>query len=139
MEKKRTIELEAKEENLVMVFEAIEDFFGSGDISDGTVKKLKLVLEEGFINIVHYAYKDGENGKIILKLQLTEEKEAVITLKDRGVPFNPLKKEDPDVNKPAAERPIGGLGIFLMKQLMDEVSYEYLEGYNILTMHKKDN
>ena len=60
-----------------------------------------------------------------------------VTFRDRGVPYNPLEKEDPDVTALAAERKLGGLGIFLTKQLMDEVRYAYEDGQNVLTLTKK--
>ena len=56
---------------------------------------------------------------------------------DRGKPYNPLLKEDPDITKSAGERPIGGLGIFMVKKLMDEIQYDFRDGKNILTIIKK--
>ena len=98
--------------------------------------KLRLSIEETVENVVQYAYKDGigwmEVGTDLDKNGLT----LTITLKDAGKPFNPLEKPDPDINLPLEERAIGGLGIFLCKQLMDEVLYRYEDGCNILTMKK---
>ena len=66
-----------------------------------------------------------------------DPKTVYVTFIDSGMPFDPLKKEDPDVTLPAEEREIGGLGIYMTKQAMDEVSYEYKDGQNILTLVKK--
>ena len=64
-------------------------------------------------------------------------REVSITLTDSGIPFDPLKKEDPDVTLTAEQRKIGGLGIFMVKKSMDAVEYEYIDGTNNLTMRKK--
>ncbi|MBR4582453.1 MAG: ATP-binding protein [Bacteroidales bacterium] len=99
--------------------------------------KLRLSIEETVENVVQYAYKDGigwmEVGTALEKNGFA----LTITLKDAGKPFNPLEKEDPDINLPLEEREIGGLGIYLCKQLMDDVQYRYEDGCNILTMKKE--
>ena len=96
-----------------------------------------VAIEEVFVNIVHYAYEDGE-GDVTLGIGVDEEN-RVITFKmtDQGVPFDPLKKPDPDITASAEEREIGGLGIFIAKKTMDSMSYLYENGENILTMTKK--
>jgi len=119
--------------------EIIEFLMSSPDMpSDEDLRfKLRLSIEETVENVVQYAYKDSigwmEVGTDLDKKGLI----LTVTLKDAGKQFNPLDKPDPDVNLPLEEREIGGLGIFLCKQLMDEVSYRYEEGCNILTMKKK--
>ena len=88
-------------------------------------------------NIVSYAYKPGR-GDTTLRLDVSQDPaEVTITFIDHGVPFDPLAKEDPDINLPAKQRKVGGLGIFVVKNLMDDVFYEYRDGQNILTMKKK--
>ena len=62
---------------------------------------------------------------------------VVITFIDQGVPFDPLKNEDPDTGLPAEERDLGGLGIFMVKKSMDEISYAYRDGKNILSIKKQ--
>ena len=99
--------------------------------------KLRLCIEEVVENIVQYAYKNGE-GFIDVTTSLSDGLLS-ITLEDSGVPFNPLAKEDPDITLSAEERPIGGLGIFICKQMMDDLSYVYRDGRNIFTMKKKIN
>ncbi len=96
-----------------------------------------LVTEELFVNVAHYAYPDGD-GDMTLFISF-DEKERVVTLRmtDKGIPFNPLKQEEPDVTLPAEEREPGGLGIFISKKTMDSLDYTYENGENILTMNKK--
>ena len=60
-----------------------------------------------------------------------------VVFRDKGIPYNPLEKEDPDISLSAGEREIGGLGIYMVKQYMDKVEYRYEEGYNILTIEKR--
>ena len=96
-----------------------------------------VAIEEVFVNVAHYAYKDGE-GDVELGVDFDDESRTVIfRMTDRGVPFDPLKKPDPDVTLSADERDIGGLGIFITKKTMDTVEYEYENGKNVLTMTKK--
>ena len=98
------------------------------------VMQLTVAIEEMFVNVAHYAYSDG-SGTVRYSI---EHKDNCITfrLADSGIPFNPLEKPDPDITLSAQERKIGGLGIYMMKQTMDDVTYEYTNGENILTMKK---
>ena len=102
---------------------------------EGLLFKLRLAVEEAVENIVNYAYSDGAG---YLEAD-TSVKDGVlsIVLQDAGVPFNPLDKEDPDITLSAEDRPIGGLGIFLCKKLMDSVEYEFVNGCNKLTIRKR--
>ncbi|MBQ5823608.1 MAG: SpoIIE family protein phosphatase [Clostridia bacterium] len=96
-----------------------------------------VAVEEIFVNIASYAYKDG-SGNASLCFSFDENKRLMtIVMKDDGVPFNPLEKDEPDISLSAEEREIGGLGIFITKKTMDTVSYTYENGQNILTMTKK--
>jgi anti-sigma regulatory factor (Ser/Thr protein kinase) len=96
-----------------------------------------VAIEEVFVNVAHYAYGDGE-GEVSLDIDFDEEnREVTFRLTDQGVPFDPLKKPDPDITLPVEEREIGGLGIFITKKTMDTVTYAYENGENILTMMKK--
>lgn len=99
--------------------------------------KIELSVEEAVDNVVQYAYEGGigwlEAGTSL------DDKSLVLTieLRDAGVPFNPLEKEDPDITLSAKERPVGGLGIYLCKQMMDSISYRYEDGNNVLVMTKR--
>ena len=116
--------------------EIIEWIMSSPDVPDeGSVEfAVRLSVEEVAENIVQYAYDDGQ-GYVVISTERIGDR-LVITMKDGGVAFNPLEKEDPDINLSAEERQIGGLGIFLCKQMMDNVEYEYADGCNILRMEK---
>lgn len=98
--------------------------------------QIDIAIDELFGNITHYAY-NPETGPATVRVEVTEDPIAVvITFIDRGVPYDPLKKEDPDITLSAEERAIGGLGIFMVKKTMDEISYEYKDGKNILRIKK---
>ena len=95
-----------------------------------------VAIEEVFVNVAHYAYGDGE-GEMTLGIGFDEENRAItFRMTDKGVPFDPLKKPDPDITSSAEEREIGGLGIFITKKTMDTLAHAYENGKNILTMSK---
>lgn len=99
--------------------------------------KIELSIEEAVENVVQYAYEGGI-GWLEAGTKL-DDKTLVLTieLRDAGVPFNPLEKDDPDITLSADERPVGGLGIFLCKSMMDSISYRYEDGNNVLVMKKR--
>lgn len=101
--------------------------------------KIELSVEEAVDNVVQYAYEGGI-GWLEAGTNL-DDKSLILTieLRDAGVPFNPLDKTDPDVTLPANERPVGGLGIFLCKKMMDSIEYRYENENNVLIMKKKIN
>ena len=102
-----------------------------------TQMQLDVAIDELFSNIAHYAYDPG-SGMATVQVDLEEDPPAaIVTFLDQGRPYNPLAKEDPDVSLAARDRPTGGLGIFLVKRIMDDVSSEYREGYNVLRIRKK--
>lgn len=119
--------------------EIIEFVMSSPDIPDDDVLKFKLRLsiEEAVENVVRYAY-DGGIGWLETNIDFNQDTLLLtIQLRDAGVPFNPLEKEDPDVTLSAADRNIGGLGIYLCKKMMDNIEYRYEDGNNVLTMTKR--
>ena len=96
-----------------------------------------VAIEEVFVNVARYAYKDGE-GDVNLGIGFNKEtREITFILRDKGIPFDPLKKPDPDITLSADDREVGGLGIFITKKTMDSVEYAYENGENILTMIKR--
>jgi len=99
-------------------------------------RKFKLVFDELLSNVISYAYPDSGVGEIEVTLEL-EHGELVITLSDDGVPFDPLEKSTPDVHKSVEERDIGGLGIHLCRELMDDVAYRRSAGRNIVTLRTR--
>ena len=96
-----------------------------------------VAIEEVFVNVAHYAYGEGE-GDMCLGIGFDEESRSItFRMTDKGIPFDPLKKPDPDITLSADEREIGGLGIFITKKTMDSVTYAYENSENVLTMIKK--
>ena len=117
--------------------EAVNAFVHSclpSDCTSQIVNKIDLAVEEIFVNIAHYAYNPSV-GEAWISASFINNVLTVI-FKDNGMPFNPIAKEDPDITLSAEERDIGGLGIFLTKQFMDSVDYEYKDGLNVLTIKK---
>jgi serine/threonine-protein kinase RsbW len=116
--------------------ENILDFTGKCAEQFGLAEKRKfgllVAVEEAFVNVCHYAYPDGE-GEVDLICEGDEHSFAV-TLKDRGVAFNVLSLPDPDITSGVSERKIGGLGIYFIRKLTDDVSYRRENGQNILRM-----
>ena len=97
--------------------------------------QIDLAFEEMFVNVAQYAYPGSEGS---VKISLYDAGDSVkIRLTDSGIPFDPLKNDDPDISLSADERSVGGLGIFMVKKTMDDVFYEYKNGQNIFTMTKK--
>lgn len=131
------LQIEAKKENLAQVQNFIFNFMSEHNISEPNKMKVDVIVEEIFVNICSYAY-DGKPGPCIVK-QSVENNILTISFIDNGKKYNPLEKTDPDINLPADERPIGGLGIYMTKQLMDKVLYEYKDNQNILTIIKDNN
>ena len=97
-----------------------------------------LVCEEIVTNVVNYAYPDDSDGPLTIVVDETDDA-VELTFIDNGIPFNPLAKDPPDTSLPPEKRPIGGLGIFLVKQMMDDVAYRYVDGRNVFTVKKKTN
>ena len=101
-----------------------------------TQMEIAVAAEEVFVNIASYAYAPG-TGIATVCIEIDDDPPvATIAFSDSGVPFDPLKKADPDVTLPAEEREIGGLGIFMTRKFMDDVTYTYRDGQNILTLKK---
>ena len=99
--------------------------------------QINIAIDELFGNIAHYAY-NPDVGDATVRVEVTEEPLAVvITFIDGGVPYDPLKAVDPDITLSADQRQIGGLGIYMVKKSMDEITYEYKDGKNILSIKKK--
>ena len=114
-------------------FEEIGEEFS---LSPAIVFNLTLVLEEAVVNVINYAYPKEEHESIYLSARL-HEGSIVLVLTDTGVEFDPTLAPEADITLSAEERPIGGLGIFLIRQIMNEVKYERIDGKNILTLEKK--
>ena len=127
----------AKTEALSDVLGFVEQMLDSFECPIKIQVALCVAIEEVFVNVAHYAYREGE-GNMSLGIGFDEESRAItFRMTDKGIPFDPLKKPDPDISLSADEREIGGLGIFITKKTMDSLTYTYENNENILTMIKK--
>lgn len=106
------------------------------NLDELTIYNVNLCIEEILVNIIRYGFLDKNYHPIEVDMDYRENK-VVITIKDEGLPFNPLSDAPvPSLNTSLAERPEGGLGVFLLKKIMDKLSYERVGDFNILTMVK---
>ena len=132
-----TFTLEAIPEKFAEAQEQVQAFLEPVHCNMRTLLGLDMVVEEIFINIASYAYPDGI-GKVMIDLSLNEAGDMLtLRFRDTGVPYDPLAKASPNITAPAEQRPIGGLGIFLVQEYSDTLSYEYADGENRLTIGKK--
>lgn len=133
---KEELIVEVTVENLDVVNDFIHRFISSYKCSKRRVMQLDLIVEEIFVNIASYAYApDTGSAKILLKIE-PEPLAVTLSFIDTGVPYNPLINSDPDITLAAEDRQIGGLGIFLTKKLVNDISYRYDDGQNILQFTK---
>ena len=131
--KQFVIENQIKE--LSSLAEKIEKIAEEWNLSPALAMNLNLVIEEALSNIIFYAFNDKNKHEIKISVSI-DNKTLTIKITDDGIPFNPLKHEQPDITLPAEERPVGGLGIFLMSQIMDEMHYTRNNNENMLTLKK---
>lgn len=121
---------------LYEVLDFISECLSGCGVTDRSLSQLELAVEEIFVNIALHAYPPT-GGEVAINCSVEESMMKVtITFTDGGVPFDPLQTSDPDLTIPLDERPIGGLGIFLVKKNVDGISYRRREGKNILTIEK---
>ena len=124
-------------ENIPAVTEWIDEQLEALDCSMKAQMQIDVALDKIFSNISRYAYGDDDGIATVRFVFDEQTRIATICFYDKGVPYNSLDKTDPDVTLPAVERTVGGLGIFLVKKLMDNITYEYRDGTNILCISKK--
>lgn len=128
--------IDAAIENIPAVTAFVEEQLEQYNCPMKAQMQIDIAIDELFSNIAQYAY-NPKTGKATVRVEVTENPMAVIiTFIDNGVPYNPLAKTDPDVTLSADKREIGGLGIFMVKKSMDDISYEYKNGQNILKIKK---
>ena len=131
------LEIRAVRENLPQVIDFTERILDEADCPMKARMQIALAVEEVFVNIASYAYT-SEEGLATIRAEITDDpRSAVITFIDSGKPYDPLAKNDPDVTLSAEDREIGGLGIFMVKNLVDDMRYSYQDGKNILSIQKK--
>ena len=132
----KELTIAAEIENISAVTEFVDAELEECGCPLKTQMQIDIAIDELFGNIARYAYEPG-TGEATVRVDVKENPAAVeITFIDGGVPYDPLKKADPDVTLSADEREIGGLGIFMVKKSMDNIAYEYRDGKNILSITK---
>lgn len=134
----KTLNLKNRIEELQVLNEFIQDFTKTHLIDEQTVYTVNLSLEEIFTNIVRYGYKNHQPHDIVIHFSC-RGKTLSISIEDDGIPFNPFDIPEPDTHIPLQDRQIGGLGIHLVKSLVDRISYERKNNKNRLTIEKKIN
>jgi serine/threonine-protein kinase RsbW len=133
----KSIEITNNLEEMDKVAAFIEELGDELELSMPAVMNINLALEEAIANVIMYAYpKDSGENKITLTAEKTDE-DLVFTLTDKGIAFDPTQVPEADITKDAADRPIGGLGIFLIRKIMGKVSYQRINDENQLKMSKK--
>ena len=132
----KELTIAATVENIEVVTDFVNQQLELLDCPMKAQMQIDIAIDELFGNIAHYAY-NPEIGKATVRVEVIEDPLAVtITFIDNGVPYDPLAKADPDTTLSAEEREIGGLGIYMVKKSMDEITYEYKDGQNILAIKK---
>ena len=135
----KELTIAATVENIETVTDFVNDQLETYDCPMKAQMQIDIAIDELFGNIAHYAY-NPEIGDATVRVEVIEEPlSVVITFIDKGVPYDPLKKEDPDTTLSVEERGIGGLGIYMVKKSMDDITYEYKDGQNILKIKKNLN
>ena len=114
----------------------LENFFNRNNLDITLLPSVNLALEEALANVIMYAYPKGVQGEVTLSTNIKGE-DILMEIKDKGAPFDPLQQQEANLDVPLEERQIGGLGIHLIKEIMDGVEYARADGKNVLKMRKK--
>lgn len=133
------LRVKADDSELDNVLDFIDALLEKAECPSKVMIQMNIAVEELFVNIAHYAYSPG-TGDAVIKAEVegvSPEAFVRITFIDSGMQYDPLAKKDPDITLSADERPIGGLGVYMVKKSMDDVSYEYREGQNVLSIFKR--
>ncbi len=136
MSKKISVELKNNLSEIERLSQTVTEFGEANNLSSKVLYALNLALEEILTNVISYGYEDENEHQVIIRLSLRNE-ELIAEVEDDGRPFNPLDAPEPDTRKPLEDRQIGGLGIHLVRNLMDELEYSRHEAKNLLVMKKK--
>ena len=132
----KELNIEAKIENINTVINFVNNELDALNCDQKIKSQIDIAIDELFSNIANYAY-DPSVGPATVRVEVTKDPlSIVITFIDHGVPYDPLKKDDPNINLSLEDRVEGGLGIFLVKKSMDSIEYEYKDGQNILRIKK---
>lgn len=126
----RTLQIDAHRSLLEPLLDIFEKDLREGHCPDDRIEEIRIAAEEIFINIASYAYPDSE-GDVSIE-ETVQDRRIDLIFSDNGIPYNPLEKVDPDINLELDERDIGGLGIYMVKEIVDQVDYQYKDGENCL-------
>jgi serine/threonine-protein kinase RsbW len=130
------ITLKNKISEIERLADAVMQFGRENNFSDKVIFDINLALEEVVNNVISYAYKDKNEHQINIYMEL-EGQVLLLKVEDDGIPFNPFDVPEPDIDKPVEEREPGGLGLFFVRNLTDELEYKREKDKNILIMKKK--
>ena len=124
-----------KMEEVTRIAQFVDEVCEQLQLDFATTSSIQLAIEEAVVNVIEYAYPDktGEKSSLMMSAQPGK---IIFLLSDSGVEFDPTVTEEPDITLSAEERPIGGLGIMLVKKIMNEVTYQRIDGLNTLRMVK---
>lgn len=131
----KELTLAATLENIDAATDFVNEFLEAQDCPMRVQIQIDVAIDELFSNIARYAYAP-DTGDATIRVEFTPEPAVIITFVDSGIAYNPLEKEDPNTKLSAEDRDIGGLGIFMVKKTMDDMSYSYENGQNILSIKK---
>ena len=132
---KKELKLKNQVDELLRVNQFVDEIGEELGLDMELLMNLNLVMEEMVSNVIFYAYPEGTIADIELSAEY-DGKTLTFMLSDQGKAFDPTQKEDPDIDLNPSERQIGGLGIYIVKNIMNQVTYQRLEGKNLLTMTK---
>ena len=132
----KELTIAATVKNIGTVTDFVNEHLESYDCPMKAQMQIDIAIDELFGNIAHYAY-NPETGDATVRVEVVEDPlSVIITFIDNGMPYDPLAQSDPDITLSAEEREIGGLGIYMVKKTMDDITYEYKDGQNILKIKK---
>ena len=132
----KSITVPATDVDTTPIVEFVEEQLGQHDCPPRALYQIEVAIEEILVNIASYAGLSESDGVEVRCEVLADPLRVILQFLDGGVPFDPLAKDDPDTSPEATMEREGGLGIFMVKQMMDEVSYAYEDGKNTLTILK---
>ena len=131
-----TLALAACKDSMPRLYQAVDDFARCNGLDAETVQAAQLALEETVLNVIVHGYQERPEKTVLVRILLLEN-ELLLEVEDAAPPFNPLEQSEANVAVPLEERREGGLGIFLVRRVMDRVQYSYAAGKNHLAMGKK--
>jgi len=128
------IKLPARIENLNKLMRFVSDFAKETGFSQKRIREIELATEEALVNIFSYAYPDENSGDVEVRCRMADDTGMIIEISDTGKPFDILSSSEPDLISNISERKIGGLGVYLIRKMVDEVRYRRDKGMNILSL-----